>query len=211
MAKRSFYEDDQLIINKPGFNTEIQDSLKEQESSHGNISFIHGMGVRTTPYLEQYINKFRLYSHDKLAIYEAELGTQKTAFVNEMNSIFRSVESTIREPVLPGLIYILTATLTGSIMVNKRSLPVRFAAPLVFGAGATSYFMPYTFETLTDKYSKFERETFPELHQQKQELLIENYEKFSREFCKGINQANGVLHETVHDVRTKLVDLLGDE
>lgn len=210
MAKRTFYEDDQLIINKPGYNTEIQDTLKEQESAHGNISFIHGMGVRTTPYLEQYVNKFRLYLHDKLAVYEAELGTQKTAFINEVNSIARSIEATIKEPVLPGLIYILTATLTGSILVNRRSLPIRFITPLVFGAGATSYFMPSTYETISDKYSKYEKEQFPEFHQQKHELLVNNYEKFSREFNTRVHEANGQLKLGVHDARKKVLSLLDE-
>ena len=84
--KRLFYEDDEVIITKPGFNVEISDDLKEQESSHGNISSIKGMGIRTAPVLEEYVNKTRLILHEKLSYYGAELGTQQSALLQRIQN-----------------------------------------------------------------------------------------------------------------------------
>ncbi|KAK6455562.1 apolipo protein O-domain-containing protein [Scheffersomyces xylosifermentans] len=211
MTRRSFYEEDELVINKPGYNAEISEELKAKESAHGNISFVEGMGVRTTPFLEQYSNKLRLFLHDKLSIYGAELGTQKSAFVNEVNTISNEVVSVIHEPVLPNLIYILTASLTGSILVSRRTLPLRFVTPVLFDGVALNYYMPKTFDTLSQRYDTFEKETFPEFHQKKQELVSENYQNVKKEVNTGISEAKIALEKVVHDARVYLKDVFEEE
>lgn len=204
--KRLFYEDDDVIITKPGFNVEISKDLKEQESSHGNISFIKGMGVRTAPVLEEYFNKARLILHDNLTYYGAELGTQKSALANEYNSLRSEIHSSIKEPVLPNLVYILTASLTGSILVNRRALPLRFVTPVIFGGAAFNYFMPKSFNDVQQKFVKYEKENLPEAYNT-QINVANNYQEF-RHLAKGsLNSLNQQIECSVHDARLYLTDL----
>ncbi|ODV77928.1 uncharacterized protein CANTADRAFT_23045 [Suhomyces tanzawaensis NRRL Y-17324] len=203
---RSFYEDDELVINKPGYNVEISLELKEQESLHGPISFIQGMGIRSTPYLESWVNKARLFVHSKAAIYEAELGTQKSAFLNEVDTLKSEVKATIKEPVLPGLIYILTATLTGSILVGRKSLPLRFVSPVVFASVSTSYFMPNTWESLTNKYLHFEHQKAPELTE-KRHQVVSAYQSTKQDVDRGVQSAKAELQRGVRLARLWLDEI----
>ncbi|ODQ82696.1 hypothetical protein BABINDRAFT_29863 [Babjeviella inositovora NRRL Y-12698] len=157
--KRSFYADDDVSIPTPGYNSKISDSLKQKESLH-DATEVEGMIIRTVPVFERYANEARLYLHNKRELAAAEWGTQKSAFCNEVKSIKTHIDTTIVEPVLPSLIYILTTALSGSIMVNKSSLPVRFVAPLLFGTAAYKYFMPQSYAN-TVAHAAFYEAKFP--------------------------------------------------
>lgn len=208
--KRSFYEDDKFVVSKPGFSAEIDSKLEEKESSHGNISFIHGMGIRTTPILEQYTNQARLFLHEKLSYYGAEVSTQISAFQNELHTLQQEVHSIIKEPVLPNLIYVLTATLTGSILVNRRALPLRFITPVVFGGAAFRYYMPNSFEQARLNYDHFEETNFPEVSKLRQELAVLG-QGYKRAFNGFIDDANIELQRSVHTGRVYLKSLLEDD
>lgn len=204
--KRLFYEDDDVVITKPGFNVEISDELKQEESSHGNISFIKGMGIRTAPILEQYFNKARLVLHENVSYFGAELGTQKSAINNEYNNIKGEINSVIREPVLPNLIYILTTTLTGSILVNRRSLPVRFITPVAFAGIAFNYFMPRSYNEVTKKFTAYEKENFPEIYKN-QLLLKENYHESKKNVSEALDSSKKLIECSVRDARIYLTEI----
>ncbi|KAK6197566.1 apolipo protein O-domain-containing protein [Scheffersomyces amazonensis] len=210
-GKRTFYTDDELVITKPGTNVEISAELREKESAHGNISFIEGMGIRTTPYFEKYANQFRLYLHDKTSVAEAELNTQISAVNNEIQSITNEIQSFIKEPLLPNSIYILTLTLAGSILVNRRVFPLRLVTPILFGTASLSYYMPNTFKTITTRYETYEKETFPEFNTQKNQLIFDNYYKFKQEFENQLDSANATLTDSVHSARVYIKDLISDD
>lgn len=210
MGKRDFYVDDDLVVTKPGVNTGISPELKEQEGPHGNVSFIEGMSIRTTPILEKYTSQARTWLHDKWLIYGSELSTQKSAIVNEYRSIANDVSLLVKEPVLPNLIYILTSTLTGSILVNRRSLPLRFLSPVLFGTVATSYFMPHTFETLTGKLDRYEKETVPEVYDAHQDLL-KKYEQLKKDSEAGVEDLLVKLTNGVHDARVRILEYFDEK
>lgn len=211
MGKRLFYEDDEQVINKPGTVTEITKNLKEQESSHGNISFVEGMGIRSTSFLEEKFRCLRKELYDKLSVCESELGTQKSSLLNEYNTLRNHVEEVISEPVLPNLIYILTSTLTGSILVNRRALPLRFATPLLFGGASLWYFMPKTYDNLAQKYCKFEEEKFPEFHKQKHEVLYNSYAEYKSKTKELTEETNSSIQKSVHNLRVFLKDTFAGE
>lgn len=210
VSKRSFYADDEDSITKPGFNSKITEELKEKESAHGNISFIQGMGIRTVPIFEKYSNKFRLFLHEKLQVYSAELETQKSAASNEWNMVKSEYSQVITEPVLPSLIYILTVSLTGSILVNRRSLPVRFITPLVFGGIAFNYFMPESYANAQRKLIGLEKDNYPEVYKQQNEL-IDQYKEYKKQFNQSLFQAETQLQKNIHEVNVYLSDLLSDD
>lgn len=50
------------------------------------------------------------------------------------------------EDVLPGAIYILVSTLSGSIIARNRNILLRGLSPVVFGVAAFGYFLPQTYK-----------------------------------------------------------------
>ncbi|KAI5968680.1 hypothetical protein CANMA_002116 [Candida margitis] len=204
---RKFYEDDELVINKPGTAEPITAKLQQQESTHGdNASIVNGMVIRTTPVLEKYSNQIREYLITKFNIFEAELETQKSASANEWRHVKSAFNSIVKEPVLPNGIYILTAGLTGSILARNRNIGLRFVTPLLFGGVATRYFMPVTFNNLSQKYNELEADNVPDLHIQHQEL-IKNLREWRHDAEVSRVKLNDCVIEQVHDLRTKWKDV----
>ncbi|EGV60558.1 hypothetical protein PSN45_001679 [Yamadazyma tenuis] len=203
---RSFYEDDEVVITKPGYNAEISKDLKQQQGAHGDVSLVKGMTIRTVPYLESSLNKARLYLHDKLSVIEAEIDTQISATRNELNTLSTKVSTSIKDPVLPNIIYILTLTLTGSILASKSSLPTRFLAPTLFGTASFAYYMPQTFQGTKAKLVYFESEKFPEVFQQQSKILKElDNQKTQLEATLASTETS--LTTVVHDARVYIYDL----
>lgn len=174
-GKRHFYEDEELITTKPGFNTEISAQLKEKESAHGDIAYVDGMGVRTTPYLEKHLNAFRLYAHDKLSVAAAELGTQVSALGNEFNYLKSKIDEVVVDPVVPNLVNVVFPILVTSVLVHRRSLPVRFAVSTFVAGAAVKYYMPHTYDAAKTKLVTWERESLPELYESQQQLAASLY------------------------------------
>lgn len=207
---RSFYEDDEVVVTTPGYNKPITPELKAQESAHGNISFIDGMGIRSIPSLEKYMNKVRLYTQEKVLIAEAEWANVTSAVKNELATVNANLDSVIKEPVLPNVIYILTFTLTGSILVNKRSLPMRFFAPTVFGIGSFAAFMPKSFEATKESVTSYEKEQFPEVYKQQSEILAE-LKNQKKEFCQTLTNMNRDLESKIHEGRVFVSELVKEK
>ncbi|CCE83510.1 Piso0_004088 [Millerozyma farinosa CBS 7064] len=206
-GRRNFYEKDDDIIAQPGVNVEISEKLKEQESPKGHISFIDGMGIRTLPYLEKYSTKLRLFVHEKSTYYGSELSNLNSAINNEFQTFQGEVKSLIKEPILPGGIYILTAALTGSIFARNRGIVLRFFTPVVFGGCAFKYFLPSSFNSSSEKLLHYEQKKYPEVYDKqnyyKQELL-----KLKNQSLEAVEDSKAELMRAVHSTRTYIADLL---
>ncbi|WWC89226.1 uncharacterized protein L201_004144 [Kwoniella dendrophila CBS 6074] len=80
----------------------------------------------------------------------------------------RRVESEVKsilpadESLNPGLIYVLIAGLSGSVLTRTRSLPIRFISPPLFTLLASPYFLPKTSHNIRKYLSDFEDENFPD-------------------------------------------------
>lgn len=210
MGKRSFYEDEELVTTKPGFNAEINSELKEKESAHGNISFIDGMGVRTTPYLEQHFNALRLYVHDKLSVVGAELATQKSALNNEYNYLKSKVDEVVVDPVLPDIMNVVFPLLVTSVLVSRRSLPVRFAVSTFVAGASVKYYMPRTYEATKSKLLAWEQHNLPEVYNQQTELSA-TFADYIKEASKLSEQAHQDLLQQVHVARKWVQEVFDDE
>lgn len=209
-GKRSFYGNDELITTQPGYNAEITKELQEKESSHGNISFVEGMGVRTTPYFEKHFNNLRLFIHSKWAVASAELGTQKTALANEWNNFKSKLDEIILEPIIPDCVNVVFPMLVASIAVSRRSLPVRFVATsAVFGL-SVKYYMPRTYQATKSKILLWEKESYPDLWQKQKEVG-----EAVRGLAADVNKLRELLRldlqRQVHDARVWVAKILDDE
>lgn len=207
---RKFYEDDELVTTKPGINTAISAELEAKESGHGNVSYVDGMGIRTTPYLEKQANIFRLYVHEKATLISAELATQKTALANEWAILKAHVDATILDPVFPGVVNFLFPVLATNVFVARRALPLRFLASTIAAGVSLKYNMPLTYEASKSRLCVWERENFPELHKQKNEL-VESAEVWLKDAKVLREQTKVDLQKLVHDARLAVVKALDDE
>ncbi|RYP90612.1 hypothetical protein DL770_003279 [Monosporascus sp. CRB-9-2] len=61
------------------------------------------------------------------------------------------------ERLLPGLAYVLVASMAGSIVSRNRNLALRAAAPLAFGVGAGWLVLPVTMRNVSDLLWRFEQ------------------------------------------------------
>ena len=66
------------------------------------------------------------------------------------------------ESLTPGLIYVLIAGLTGSVISRTRAFPLRFLTPPLFTLAAMPYFLPKTSHNIRSYLSEVEDRHFPE-------------------------------------------------
>lgn len=204
---RSFYGDDEFVDTKPGYKGEISEALKEKESLHGNISFVEGMGIRSTPNLESIVNLTKTFIQDKFSIANAEVGTQISAFRNEFTYYMDQVATFTREEYFLG---VTIPTLISAIVVNKKSAPVRIFFPLAVSAVSFRLAMPKAYGAVRDKVSRWEQEKYPDAYKQQQDLS-RSARELAEQFRVAREQAKLDLQKNVHDARVYVTDLLKDD
>lgn len=205
-GKRNFYEKDDEIISQPGLNVEISEKLREQESPKGHISFVDGMGIRTLPYLEKYSTKLRHFIYEKSTYYGSELSNLNSAFNNEFQTFKGEVKSLVKEPILPGGIYILTAALTGSIFARNRGIALRFFTPVVFGGCAFKYFLPNSFDSSKAKLIHLEQTKYPEVYQ-KHKYYKGVILKLTNQLFETLDDFKAEIMRAVHSTRTYIINV----
>lgn len=205
---RSFYGDDEFVETKPGYKSEISKALKEKESLHGNISFVEGMGIRSTPYLESVVNQCKTFLLEKFSIANAELGTQVSAARNELRSLTNKAQDLIQEP--DRLLDVTIPTIVSAIMVNNRAAPLRILFPITVSAAAFRIAMPKTYEAAKNEVLEWESKNYPETFKQQQELL-KSAQELAEQFCKARDQSKLDLQRSVHNARVYLTELWRDD
>lgn len=94
-----------------------------------------------TDRLEKQIRRARLFLHDQVVYVEENFNgaltwafRQETNFTNTIASLAPSPET--GEQLMPGLIYVLVATMAGSIVSRNRNILIRATFPLAVGVTA---------------------------------------------------------------------------
>ena len=80
---------------------------------------------------------------------------QETSFTNTIASLAPSPET--GEELLPGVIYVLVATLAGSIVSRNRGIFLRAAFPLAVGITAGWLLIPVTMNNISDLSWEYEK------------------------------------------------------
>lgn len=127
--------------------------------------FVDGQKVNRASFLESKLQTVRESLYQDVTIAGAEWNNVKAATANEWNNLINTVTSVYdpRDKFLPNFNYALTIMLSGSILANRSSLPVRFLTPVVFGATAFKFFLPGTFDNTTNAVKNWEAREHPEL------------------------------------------------
>lgn len=205
---RNFYDDDESSVTTPGLNEQMTAELAKKESLqlNKNVSLFDGMTIRSPEIVNKYMKEARLFLYKQLVLVENELSTTKTAVQSEMAGAKKMYDEVVEELVLPSLIYILTGTLSGSILVRNRGLPTRFFVPLIFGITAFGVTMPKTFSNTASILTEYEKK-WPELYETHKQLKV-SVEDFYKESVQFKNKCNEELVRSVGEARRYLKDLV---
>lgn len=158
--KKPIYDDDEdseFIAPAPGTNLAAPTKVEEMALTKSEI--VSGVTIRTSSVLEEYIGQGRAWLHDKTVKGQEQVNSVFDRYLNAE----RNVTSTLgeiksdSEDILPGGIYVLVSTLSGSILVRNRNILLRGVAPAVFGIAAFRYFLPQTFDNTGKLIWKFEQ------------------------------------------------------
>lgn len=160
--KKSIYDDDkesEAVATAPGTVRPAASTTTLPDLAYTKTEVVSGVTVRTSDTLEQCINTGRTWLYGK-----AEKGQKKAddAFEGYLNAE-RNVTSTLaaiksdEEDLLPGAIYVLVSTLSGSVLARNRNFVLRGIVPVAFGAAAFKYFLPQTFGNTGKLIWRFEQ------------------------------------------------------
>jgi len=186
-------------------STEFLSQSSSKNETEVKSALLDGYKINTSSFLEKHLNSIRSCTINKLNIADSELKNLTAVFRNEINNLYSNLYSVYdpNDQFLPSFIYALTTTLTGSILVNKKSLPIRFFSPLVFAVLGFKVFLPGTFDKTINATKNWEAHSYPELlnyQRSFKKILIETEQqaiKISQDF-------NGSLVSTIHEIRTSL-------
>jgi MICOS complex subunit MIC26 len=128
---------------------------------------------RQTSSAEQSFNSFLTWAFRK-----------ETNFSNTIAGLAPKPES--GEQLLPGVIYVLVATLTGSIISRNRGILLRTATPLAVGIATGWYLIPVTMRNTSDLMWEYEKKVpaIATTHQQISEIVQEAWVK-TRRYTQG--------------------------
>lgn len=218
-SKKSIYDDDESIAvaPTPGLTSPSKekesDKPSELETFEKELSLkrgdIDGIKIYTSDYLEKTVEasrKFLAKNFDK-----ADNKLQTT--FNKYLEVEDSVSSTVvglkspHEDMLPGTIYILVGTLTGSILARRRNFLLRFASPVIFGLASFAYFLPETFNNTRAFAWKYEKQVPAVADAHIKTLEVVEEAKKATQNAAEISEAS--LVSAVHTIRNTVADLTG--
>lgn len=200
-------EDSELIAPLAGTALQAPTPAEDLELTKSEI--VSGVTIRSSDSLEKYFGKGRSWLYGK-----TELGKQKVdkAFEKYINaeksvtSLFSEIKSE-KEDILPGGIYVLVSTLSGSILARNRSFLVRGFMPVVFGAAAFRYFLPQTCNNTGKLIWRFEQKApaIAEAHVKTQQHV----DGLVNGVSSAVSYGKKSLESSVSSIRKFVVDTTG--
>lgn len=109
--------------------------------------------------IESYVRTARLYLAKVASFAQVHLDVGMQKYLEAESTVTRTVSElkSENEPVLPGAIYILVATLSTNIALRKKNVLLRgILGPAAVGTAAFAYFLPETFKNFGNLIWKFE-------------------------------------------------------
>jgi MICOS complex subunit MIC26 len=131
---------------------------------------------------------------------------KETDFSNTMASLAPSPET--GEQLLPGAIYVLVATLAGSIVSRNRGIVLRTTVPLAVGIAAGWYLIPVTMRNTSDLIWEYEKKVpaLADTHSEISKLVYEAWRQ-TRGYTKGAvewaDEKSVEARKTVEDMVSK--------
>ncbi|TLS24700.1 hypothetical protein PpBr36_08681 [Pyricularia pennisetigena] len=119
-------------------------------------------GPTPTDQLALQIRRTRLFLHRQAAVAEDRVQRAVERVFN-LEQSFTSTAASVAparesgERLMPGLVYVLVASMAGSIVARRRNVVVRAAAPVAFGVAAGWALLPVTMRNVGDLAWRYEQ------------------------------------------------------
>ncbi|BEI85477.1 hypothetical protein CcaverHIS002_0508780 [Cutaneotrichosporon cavernicola] len=162
--------------------------IYENPNDEGTVTLV----VHHNP-LSEHIATAREATAEAVGSVRGVLQSGVSSWIDFERGVEREIKSVVPkdENLTPGIIYVLVAGLTGSVLTRTRSFPVRFLAPPVFALAALPYFLPKTAHNLRAYISDIEDKQAPEFAA-KHDAFNHNLEMH---WHMAIDRLRGVSHE----------------
>jgi organizing structure protein 2 len=154
--------DCQLPIKKPIYSDPPTAPTTPKPSPTSPVSKPNPMSPTPTDRLTAQVKKVRLFLYDQSLAAENGVNSlmswafkQETSFTNTIASLAPSPET--GEQLLPGAIYVLVATLGGTIVTRNRGIFLRATFPLAVGIAAGWVLIPVTMQNIADLSWEYEQ------------------------------------------------------
>ncbi|KAJ8607209.1 hypothetical protein MRB53_040469 [Persea americana] len=162
-AKKPIY-DDPTPPAAPPSSRPAKDATRDRESSPSASPT-----PTATDRLAVHIRAARLQIHDWTVQAEDGLNSFMSRALKAESNVAHTVASLAPpkgsdEQLMPGLVYVLVATLAGSIISRNRGILLRAATPLLFGVAAGQVVIPITMRNVGDLAWEYEKK-YPQLAQ----------------------------------------------
>ncbi|QPG76720.1 hypothetical protein FOA43_004114 [Brettanomyces nanus] len=198
MTGRSFYSD-QSSVNPLPVGEDVNSHQEKSESS-SNVIYVDGKVINTHPALETYSRETRTWISDKASSWTDIFNSYKARAAFQLAKADSQYHQIILEPLLPQSLYVITATLTGSILARRRSLSMRFISPILFGIVSFGLFMPKSSTNCSQLFINLEAERFPDLKKMQDEASTQVHHSFNS-FTNEIKSLQPKLTEVVKNSR----------
>ncbi|KAI9670327.1 MAG: hypothetical protein M1831_006541 [Alyxoria varia] len=175
MSRKPIYNDLSSRAN-PNPSSSSRTSSKPTSSESNDGESRENLSTSSEPTrtdrLASQIRSFRLTLYDYSTRAETSLNTLMSRALNLENDFTTTVASlapppSANEPLLPGITYVLVASLAGSIVARNRGVLLRAATPLGFGIAAAYAALPITVGNIEALEKRWE-EKYPELRERHQ-------------------------------------------
>ncbi|ETI28610.1 hypothetical protein G647_01061 [Cladophialophora carrionii CBS 160.54] len=153
---------DELPDKKPIYSAYPVAPTTPQPSSTSPVSQPHPTSPTPTDRLAEQVKNARVFLYHHSLSAETSFNNflswafrKETDFSNTIASLAPKPET--GEQLLPGAIYVLVATLTGSIISRNRGIFLRTTFPLAVGVAAGWYLIPVTMRNTSDLIWEYEK------------------------------------------------------
>lgn len=156
-GRKSIYDNDeeeeQIAPAKPVEKKEEPSAVAEQ------TKLVGGVQVRSFEGLEKSMGAARKWVIKQIDAGKEGLDNSVQRYLKAERNVTGTVAElkSDKEDFLPGAIYVMVASLSGSILARNRNVLVRGITPIAVGVGAFAYFLPNTFQNTRNLVWKYEQ------------------------------------------------------
>ena len=117
-----------------------------------------------TDRLATQVRRCRIFVYDNVKTAEDGVNNLMSAFLAKEQSFTSTIASLAPSPqtgeqIMPGALYVLVASMAGSILSRNRNILLRAATPAAAGLGAAYVVLPYTMKNVGDLMWSFEEKS----------------------------------------------------
>jgi organizing structure protein 2 len=165
MQRKPIYDDDVETPSEKPASSSLQQLIPSNpftESASSSVEESKPRGPTPTDRLAQQIGKARLFLYRHATNAEDAVNRTVDSAFHLEESFTRTITSLAppresHEKLMPGAIYVLVASMAGSIISRNRNIILRAATPLALGIGAGWVVLPITMRNVSDLAWKYEQ------------------------------------------------------